>query len=275
MNRREFIEELEGFGLPRGEYVILSGGSLLLRGLREETEDFDLAVSKSLAERLALSACPKDAGGCYSPFPRVQMTDNMEDRPFDAVDGFLCQTLESVLALKRRLRRPKDLRDIPVIEARLAAERGEALRIREAAPDEAVLALLIRFSEEWAAENSCHGYRANERADIEGNRIFLAHAGSRTVGYLFGKACVSRNMTSIMPEGTPYFEVEELYVIPDRRSRGVGKALFRYAEEAVAGEADFLLLSTAVKNWRAVFHFYLDELEMEFWSARLYKKIEK
>lgn len=38
-------------------------------------------------------------------------------------------------------------------------------------------------------------------------------------------------------------------------------------------EAEFLLLSTATKNWRAIFHFYIEELDMEFWSARLFKKM--
>lgn len=123
MNREEFVRRLEGFGLPRGEYVILSGGSLLLRGLREETEDFDPAVSKALAERLGPALGPRDDKGCYAPCEGVQMTDDMESRSFDLADGCPCETLESILALKRRLLRPKDLRDIPVIEARLAAEK--------------------------------------------------------------------------------------------------------------------------------------------------------
>jgi hypothetical protein len=33
------------------------------------------------------------------------------------------------------------------------------------------------------------------------------------------------------------------------------------------------MLSTATKNWKAIFHFYLDELGMKFWSARLFKKV--
>ena len=78
-----------------------------------------------------------------------------------------------------------------------------------------------------------------------------------------------------MPEGTPCFEVEELYVVPDRRSQGIGAGLFRYAEEAVKPDAEYMVLSTATRNWRAVFHFYLDELDMSFWSARLFKKIAK
>ena len=81
--------------------------------------------------------------------------------------------------------------------------------------------------------------------------------------------------SSVMPAGTACFEVEELYVRPSFRSRGVGAALFRFAEEAVRGEAAYMMVSTATKNWRAILHFYLEELGMDFWSARLFKKIEE
>ena len=119
MNRQEFIEKLESFGFPKSEYMILSGGSMLLRGLREQTADFDLCVSKELAAKLDLEHCPKDEKGCYAPFEDVQMTANLGERPFDLVDGFQCETLESVLELKLRLNRPKDQRDIEVIKAYL------------------------------------------------------------------------------------------------------------------------------------------------------------
>ena len=147
--------------------------------------------------------------------------------------------------------------------------------IHEAVLSSEVLEQLIRFSRQWAAEDSCYGYRPNDRADIEGNRIFLAEDGGAAVGYLFGRVYPSRQMQSIMPEGTPYFEVEELYVVPERRSRGIGAALFRFAEEAVKADAEYMVLSTATKNWKAVFHFYLEELDMTFWSARLFRKIPK
>ena len=82
-------------------------------------------------------------------------------------------------------------------------------------------------------------------------------------------------MRSIMPEGSPCFEVEEIYVVPDRRSAGIGKALFEFAVSAVRDEAEYVTLSTATKNWKAVFHFYLDELDMTFWSARLFRRIRE
>ena len=145
--------------------------------------------------------------------------------------------------------------------------------IRETPLTDGVVSRLIALSEDWASEQSCCGYRANRREYIEGNRIFLAEEGDRVIGYLFGHAFRSENMRSIMPEGSACFEVEELYVVPGCRSRGVGAALFRHAERAVGGEAEYMVLSTAVRNWRAIFRFYLDELDMKFWSARLYKRI--
>ena len=145
--------------------------------------------------------------------------------------------------------------------------------IREAALTDAVIETLIALSRDWEAEDSCHGYRANSRESIEGRRVFLAEEGGRVVGYLFGKPFRAEKASSIMPQGSACFEVEELYVIPERRSRGIGRALMAALEAAVKGEAEYVMLSTATKNWRAILHFYIDEAGMDFWSARLFKKL--
>ncbi len=147
------------------------------------------------------------------------------------------------------------------------------MRIYEAEANDEITEKLILLSKAWEEENSCYGYRANEKNDIAGNRIFLAEEDGDVLGYLFGRMFKSQNMSSIMPEGTPCFEVEELYVIPSRRCSGIGAALFLFAEDVLKHDARYIVLSTATKNWKAVFHFYLDELDMHFWSARLFKEI--
>lgn len=145
--------------------------------------------------------------------------------------------------------------------------------IREAALTPEIMTALIRLSEDWEAEGSCYGYRKNTPADIESNRIFLAEDGAEIVGYLFGHKAASERASSIMPEGTPFFEVEELYVKPEYRRFGIGRRLFVFAEQAVSKDAEFIMLSTATKNWKAILHFYLEELDMKFWSARLFKML--
>lgn len=77
-----------------------------------------------------------------------------------------------------------------------------------------------------------------------------------------------------MAGATPYFEIEELYVVPSCRNEGIGRALFLFAEQAVREAGiEFIMLSTATKNYKRILHFYIDELGMDFWSARLFKKL--
>ena len=63
-----------------------------------------------------------------------------------------------------------------------------------------------------------------------------------------------------MPDHTKCFEVEELYVSPSYRSMGIGKGLYLFVESILKGEAEYMILNTATKNWKSIFHFYLDEV---------------
>lgn len=147
------------------------------------------------------------------------------------------------------------------------------MTVREVQLGDDILSQLMDLSVDWEREGACHGYRRNGPADIEGNRVFLAREGERTVGYLFGHMETAEKTTSVYPAGTVFFELEELYVRPECRDRGVGRALFQAAEDAVSGQAELIMLGTATKNFRAILHFYIDELGMEFWSARLFKRL--
>ena len=148
------------------------------------------------------------------------------------------------------------------------------MNIYEAKLNDELLEKLISMSAEWEAENSTYGYRKNDRSDIEENRIFLAEQDGEILGYLFGHEEKSERASSIMADGTPYFEIEELYVVPSHRSKGVGRMLIQDVEQAVkAVGIEFIMLSTATKNYKSILHFYIDELGMDFWSARLFKKL--
>ena len=148
------------------------------------------------------------------------------------------------------------------------------MKVYEALWTETLERELIRLSADWEAESITWGYVANAHEDLAGRRVFLAEEDGVICGYLFGLRETAERRTSVMDADTPYFEIEELYVVPARRSQGVGRQLFACAEGTMRAEGmPYLMLSTATKNARAILHFYLDELGMEFWSARLFKKL--
>ena len=149
------------------------------------------------------------------------------------------------------------------------------MKYYEAQPTESLYEQLIALSTDWEAEDSCRGYRTNTEEDLRGRRIFVAEEDGEIVGYLFGLTQKAERSSTVMDAGTAYFELEELYVVPRRRSQGIGRRLFALAEQAAREEGiTHLLLSTASKDWKAILHFYLDELGMDFWSARLFKKLD-
>ena len=149
------------------------------------------------------------------------------------------------------------------------------MKYYEAEPTGSLYERLIALSADWEAEDSCRGYRTNTAEDLHGRRIFAAEEDGKIVGYLFGLTQRAKNSSTVVDAGTAYFELEELYVIPSRRSQGIGRRLFALAEQAAREEGStHLLLSTATKDWKAILHFYIEELGMDFWSARLFKKLD-
>ena len=50
------------------------------------------------------------------PFDNCQMMDDAESFEFDVIDDYQCETLESILAFKKKANRPKDQKYIENIE---------------------------------------------------------------------------------------------------------------------------------------------------------------
>ena len=132
---------------------------------------------------------------------------------------------------------------------------------------------LLELSLMWEKEESCYGYRANTEDDLQDCYILAAY-DDELIAYIYGKEEVQDKQTSVIDKNMHYFEIEELYVHPSYRSRGIGKQLMESLEKELKKKGlEMMILSTATKNWKAIMHFYIDEIGMNFWSARLYKRL--
>ena len=132
---------------------------------------------------------------------------------------------------------------------------------------------LLELSLMWEKEESCYGYRANTEDDLK-DRYILAVYDDELIAYVFGKEEVQDKQTSVINKNMHYFEIEELYVHPSYRSRGIGKQLMESLQKELKKKGlEMMMLSTATKNWKAIMHFYIDEIDMNVWSARLYKHL--
>lgn len=52
MRKIELLNLLEELNFPKDEYYVLSGASLVLRGIKEEANDLDLCVSEELFDQI-------------------------------------------------------------------------------------------------------------------------------------------------------------------------------------------------------------------------------
>ena len=120
MDKIELINLINSLKLPIKEYCVVSGGSLLMHGIREKTNDLDIAVTETGFKLL------KDK---FSPIlineerKQYKITDDIEcfieeklDEDIDIIEGYPCQSLNSVYKFKKMLNRDKDQKDIINIE---------------------------------------------------------------------------------------------------------------------------------------------------------------
>ena len=133
---------------------------------------------------------------------------------------------------------------------------------------------LIELSILWAEEDCCYGIIANEEADLS-DPLVVALDGDRIVGYCFGHYYRQEKSTSAIPAGSNCFGLDELYVLPDYRDRGIGRVLYTQLENAVSGNCAYLTLTTSTKNYKAILKLYVEELGMCFHNAFLFKSLSE
>ena len=139
-------------------------------------------------------------------------------------------------------------------------------------PQKNYLADLLRLSRHWADEKTCPSYNANEPSAFIDTDIYAALDGNEIVAYAMGHTEVLEKKTSYNRPGETAFELDEIYVAPAYRVRGVGRALYRFLEADVEKQADVITLIAVSYRYKELLRFYCDELGLSFNYALLVRR---
>ena len=121
MNKEQLLAKIKELNLPKEELYILSGGSLLLMGIRTNTNDIDLVVIKKcfeiLKQRFNINKkLVKRENGSYEITKEIECFIEEKERfKTEVIEDCQVQSLSSVLKLKKEMNREKDLKDIRLI----------------------------------------------------------------------------------------------------------------------------------------------------------------
>lgn len=129
----KYAELVERLNIPSGQYAVFGSGLLDVLGLRQ-SRDIDLLVSRELFEKLLQRgdwteiAYPDGLSGLKHRSEDVEAFYEagwsgcdeagvrQKIRQADVIDGVSFVNLEDILAWKREMGRPKDLKDVELLE---------------------------------------------------------------------------------------------------------------------------------------------------------------
>ncbi len=145
--------------------------------------------------------------------------------------------------------------------------------IKKVVLNEEMMQTLIDLSFDWVEESICYGMVPNEADEFSGKEVYVGYDKDKIVGYLFGHVYQTEKAISAIGKDQNVFEVDELYVVAAYRSKGIGKRLFTFAEDDLKDKVDYMTLTTSNMDAKRILRFYIEELGMNFWSARFFKNI--
>lgn len=150
------------------------------------------------------------------------------------------------------------------------AEAGSYV-VRAARPgDEAAVAALTA---RWSAEHNTHGQVPADVPEVAGwvtSSLLVVEQDGVLVGFARASEHRSEGL-AVIPVGEPYVRVEDLYVVPEHRERGVGgRLLDRLLDDAAARGIGRALVSSASRDWERSVQFYRAR-GFAMWYVEMYR----
>lgn len=124
MIRSEIIKSIKDLNLSVNDYVIISGASMVLQGIKDQTNDVDIAVTEKLYnELLNKYDCQFERNFLGNKVWYINNCINfstnfykMSKKDCIYVNEMPCQNISSIIELKKQLNREKDKIDLKLLQ---------------------------------------------------------------------------------------------------------------------------------------------------------------
>ena len=119
LDKKQIIARLEELHLDDTKYWLITGGAMVLYGLREQTSDIDLGCTSDLADLLQQEGFPvermPDGTRKIVVAEDVEIFENWLEDKVEKFEGVPVISIQGLIEMKRALGREKDFGDIQLI----------------------------------------------------------------------------------------------------------------------------------------------------------------
>ena len=118
MDKKELIELINSLKIDKEEFWILSSSALVLRGLYQDAQDLDIAVTKKGLEQLKNNYNLKlKENGWYIVNDKVEcVLDTKEKDKIEKYNNYNLESIEKYYSYLKNSNRKKDKERIPLVE---------------------------------------------------------------------------------------------------------------------------------------------------------------
>jgi len=132
---------------------------------------------------------------------------------------------------------------------------------------------LIPLSVIWKKERITNGLTENTVLDFLEKDIYVVYDDRLIIGYALATTYDENEAAPTIKENSVVYDIEEFYILPTFRNQLIGSKLYQYIEDSVKEKVDVIQLISAAKDYKRVLNFYVEMLGMNFFAAKLFKKV--
>jgi GNAT superfamily N-acetyltransferase len=150
--------------------------------------------------------------------------------------------------------------------------RSSIMLVRKAVEKDVIS--IQELQQRWLAEGSVYGFvpEDEEQIAVALASYLLVEVDGEVVGFLSGSVHLSEGM-AVIPAGESYLEIDNLYVLPEFRNRGLGSRLIE-ARLALAREQgiSYALVYSASREIKDILKFY-ERHNFKSWYIQMFQKL--